>query len=345
MVRCNHTAWLSFHDGKPTPLRQTSALSDIVAGLQTPAQAWPSLVALIDDASSKTLVDQVLPKSIRRTGHGETSGISLQLDADTAFSDRPVFIARSNFAACSKLTPEPAIAPCHSQTIREVRRPAGTRANLVHDLHCELLYPFVDVVCLFESELSGLNGVLHHLEAWCKHVQRVPLTPRPRILVVAAPQESRSSANVLEDLFSHLQQRLGQLNADLLTSITVFVRHGNRQSLRDRVRRETDLSRNIRAHNSTMLNALHFEQLFHLACDYFVRSSQKGGFDMLTAARLHRPVSASLGVHLSDIFARVETCSDMMDFAVPYVAECLLLDNYTTDVHGTYLVQHNEACY
>jgi hypothetical protein len=326
-------------------LRRTSALSDIVAGLKTPVEAWPSLVVLIDEASSKTLVDQVLPKPTRRTGHGEVRGISLQLDADTAFSDRPVFIARSNLAACSKLTPEPDIALCHSQIIREVQRPVGTLHDLVHDLHCELLYPFVDVVCLFSAELGGMNGVLHHLEAWCKHVQRAPLTPRPRILVVAAPEERRSPANFLEDLLSHLQQRLGQLNADLLTGITVFVGHGSRQSLRDRVRRETDMSRDIRAHNSTMLNALHYEQLFHRACDHFTRSSQQGAFDMLAAARLHRPVSASLGVHLADIFARVKTCSDMTDFAVPYVAECLLLDNYTTDVHGTYLVQHNKACY
>jgi hypothetical protein len=316
-------------------------LSDIVAGLPTPTEAWPSFVVLIDEASDRTLIDDALPKASRRTGHGEEKGISLQLDADTAFSDRPVFLARSHLAACSKLTPEPDIALCHSQSIREVRRTA-TPADIVHDLHCELLYSFVDVVCFFVSEPRGMNGVLHHLEAWCKHAQTVPLTPRPRILVVAAPDETRSPRNVFEDLCSHLQQQLGQLNADLLSSITVFVKHG---SLRDRVRSETDISRNIRAQNYTLLNALHWEQLFHRACNHFVESSRQGAFDMLAAARLHRPVSASLGVHLADIFARIATRSDLTAFAAPYAAECLILDNYTTDVHGMSSTQHNEECY
>jgi hypothetical protein len=326
-------------------LRHTSALSDIVAGLPTPTEAWPSLVVLIDEANHRTLVDHALPKASRRIGHGEEKGISLQLDADTAFSDRPVFFARSNFTACSKLSPEPDIALCHSQVIREVRRISAAPADLVHDLHCELLYNFVDVVCFFVSELSGIQGVLHHFEAWCKHAQRVPLTPRPRILVIAAPGETRSPTEVLRELFSRLQQRLGQLNEDLLSNVTVFVKNGSPQSLRDRVRRETDISRNTRAQNYTMFNASHWEQLFHRACDHFVQSSRQGAFDMLAAARLHRPVSADLGAHLADIFARVETCSEMTAFAAPYVAECLLLDNYTPDVHGMYLVQHKEKCY
>lgn len=65
MTRCNHIAWLSFHGGNAIQLRHTSALSDIVAGLQTHAEAWPSLVVLIDEANGKSLVDHELPKSSR----------------------------------------------------------------------------------------------------------------------------------------------------------------------------------------------------------------------------------------------------------------------------------------
>jgi hypothetical protein len=335
MTRCNHTAWLSFHEGDPILFRHTSTLSDLVASMNTPAQTWPSLVVLLDEASSGSLIDQVLPRPGRRAHHGEEKGVSLQIDTDTVFSDRPVLLARSNFVTGSKLTLEPDKALCHRHTVRECSELTVASSDLVHDVHNNLLYPFADVVCLFVSGRSGFHRVIDHLEAWCERAQKEPRAPRPRMLVIAAPDEKRCPAKVHADLLTDLQKRTGRCNADLLSHITVFVNHDSRQPLRDRVRWETDISRDVRGRSCTLLNALHWEQLFYRACDHFVASGQ-GAFDQLTAARLHRPVSATLGVHLADIFTRLDLYSDMTAFAAPYIAECLLLDNYTVDVHGTY---------
>jgi hypothetical protein len=302
--------------------------------MMTPTQTWPSLVVLIDEARSGTLIDQILPKSGRRANRGEEKGISLQIDTDTVFSDRPVLIACSNFVTGSILTPEPDKALCHWHTVREFRELTAAPSDLVHDVH-NLLYPFADVVCLFASELTGLRRVIDHLGAWCEWAQKEPQAPRPRMLVIAVPDEKRSPTEVHADLLTGLQQRTGRCNSDLLSHITVFVNHGSRQPLRDRVRCETDISRDVRARNYTLLNALHWEQLFHRACDHFIASGQ-GAFDILAAARLHRPVSSTLGVHLADIFTRLNLCDEMTSFAAPYVAECLILDNYTADVHGMY---------
>ncbi|KAF2022614.1 hypothetical protein EK21DRAFT_95569, partial [Setomelanomma holmii] len=220
MTQCSHTSWLSFHAGERLLFRQTSALSDIVACLDAPAETWPSLVVLVDDAKGGTLIDHVLPRPSRRTTHEERQGVSLQLDIDNPSRDRPVFIARSEIAKRSKLTPEPDRALCHWHTVCELPAASG---DFVHDLHCQILYPFADVVCLFASETGGFDRVVEHIEAWCKRARERPLTSRPRMLIIAAPDEERNPADVQTDVLTRLQQRIGPLNEDLLLCITVFV--------------------------------------------------------------------------------------------------------------------------
>lgn len=327
MSTCNHTAWLSFHDGESLLFSHTSALSDIVAGLETPAETWPSLVVLVDDTKSRTLISHVLPAPSRRSIDDEHKGVSLQLDGQTAFSDRPVLIACSDFRGRSKLTPEPDVAPCHWHKVRET---GDASEDIFQDLHCNLLNTFAHVVCLFASEQGGYANVIDYLEAWSRRIPNLPKTnPRPRILIVATPGESRKPTEVKQALLEALQQR----STGHEVEFTVFVIQSGRPPLRDRVRLETDISRQVRAQKYALLNALHLEQLFYRGCDRFVESAVTA-FDLLGAARLHRPVSASLGAHLGDVFGRLQSCSDMTAFAAPYIAECLLLDNYTADVHG-----------
>jgi hypothetical protein len=334
MKTCSHTSWLSFHDGERPVFGHTSALSDVVSCLDQPAEAWPSFVVLLNGAKSGTLIDHVLPTSRRRADHDDWNGVSLQLDVDMAFSDRPVFIARSDPARCSNLTPEPEMTLCHWHTVRELQNSTATSGDLVHDFYCKVLYGFADVVCLFASELKGFRGVVDCLEAWFKRVQRQSRTPRPRMLVIAAPDEERSPTDVQKELMTSVHERCGPLNDDLLSCIAVFVQHKSRQSLKDRIRWETDVSRNTRAQTNTLFSALHWEQLFNRACDNFVAFGNEP-FDIAAAARLHRPVSASLGKHLADVLTHIQSSCEMTAFAAPYIAECLLLDNYTADVHGT----------
>ena len=99
--------------------------------------------------------------------------------------------------------------------------------------------------------------------------------------------------------------------------------------------RETDIARSASTHTCTLLNAVHLDNLFRRACDHFADSGHKR-FDMLRASRLHRPVAASVSTCLADILARVKTVADLELFAAPFIAECLILDNYAYDVHGLF---------
>lgn len=337
MAICKHTSWLTFHVGKPVLFRQTSTLSDIVASLDSPAEKWPSLIVLIDDAKSGTLIDRVLPTSRKHAELQGHEGVTLHLDPDSVFSDRPVLMARSHLSVGSVLTPEPDLALCHRNTVRELQWDAGISGRMADALHGDLLFPFASVICLFASEHDDLEIIVNHLEAWCKRVQNRPCqnVPLPRLLLITGANEKRRPAAVYTHLLTLLQKRSVKPCSNFFSCITVFVERHSRQSLKDRVRQETDISRNLRAQNHTLLNALHFDYYFRHACDHFVVATEES-FDMIAAARLHRPVSTSLSVHMEDLLAHVNSYEEMTEVAIPYIAECLLKDNYTTDVHSTY---------
>ena len=337
MTICNHTSWLTLHRGEPILFRYTSTLSDIVASLDAPAQKWPSLVVLIDNAKSGTLIDYVLPSFRKRTELQEEEGVTLHLDSDTVFSDRPVLIARSNLSVGVVLTLEPDSHLCHRDTVRELQWAASESGHPADALHGGLLFPFANVVCFFASEHDGLEVIVHHLEAWCEWAlnQSCRIVSLPRLLIIAAPGERRSPTAVYKDLLMLLENRSVKPCAEMLSCITIFVERFSRQTLKDRIRQETDISRNLRADNHTLLNALHLDYYFRHACDDFV-VARKRPFNIIAAARLHRPVSISLTAHMSDFFAHVNSYEEMTEVAIPYLAECLVKDNYTADVHSTY---------
>jgi hypothetical protein len=53
---------------------------------------------------------------------------------------------------------------------------------------------------------------------------------------------------------------------------------------------------------------------------------------LLAASRLHRPVPAGLQTYLADLLTTIDTYDEITAFVAPFVATCLVLDNYTYDV-------------
>jgi hypothetical protein len=62
---------------------------------------------------------------------------------------------------------------------------------------------------------------------------------------------------------------------------------------------------------------------------------------MVAASRSHRPVTARLQTYLSVLLDSVDSLDDMTEFAVPFIAGCLVIDNYAYDVPSQYPVQTN----
>jgi hypothetical protein len=332
MKNCDHRSWLSFHGKEEIVFRHASTLSDIVTSLNAPAEKIPSLVFLHGDRSDASLMNHVLPSARKRAARQEPPGLCLQLDSDTAFSDHPTFIAHSSIPDKTTLTPEPLTATCHRHTMRELQWTVPSLAEAVDNLHRRLIRPFADVLCFFSSGDHDLEYLVDAIVPWLEmgDVPEPSSVYRPRLLLVAASSERRTASSIEAHLSELLLSRVKQPEGDFLSYISVYVKNGSKQRLRDCIKREADLARNLRSQKHTLLNAVHFDLLFRHACDHFVNTKEP--FDLLAASRLHRPVPAGLQTYLADLLTSVDTYGDITAFVAPFVATCLVLDNYAYDV-------------
>jgi hypothetical protein len=333
MKTCDHRSWLSFHGNEEIVFRHASTLSDIVTSLDAPAEKIPSLIYLHGDGSDVSLMSHVLPSARKRAARQEPPGLYLQLDSDTAFSDHPTFIAHDSIPNRATLMPEPLTATCHRHTIRELQWTVPSLADALDNLHRRLIRPFADVVCLFSSGDHDLEYLVDAIVPWLEmgDVSKPSSVYRPRLLLVAASSERRTASSIKAQLSKLLLPRLKQPEDDFLSYISVYVKDGSKQTLRECIKREADLARNFRSQNHTLLNAVHFDLLFQHACDHFVNTKEEP-FDVLAASRLHRPVPAGLQTYLAHLLTTVDTYDDITAFVAPFVATCLVLDNYAYDV-------------
>jgi hypothetical protein len=330
MSSCNHISWLSFYKQEQITLRQTSALHDIVAKLDTPAQKYPSLVVLTGDVEDCGHLCDFIPRSRKRPDIESHGGLQLQLDHDTAFTEYPIVVAHGCVEAFDETEPGSAMAPCHTHAIRELRW-SDASSESTSAFFSRLLQPFAQLVCFFISDGERPQHIASRLRDWCEG--HSDLGQQPRLLIVAAPDEKRSAADIHRALTKLFQKHPEPNNRNSLPYISVHGRH-DQQTLQDRIRSELSHSRENRIRSRTLLSAVHFESLFDRACDHLVASGSER-FDMIAASRLHRPVSSSLGEHVADLLASVDSYEELVEFAAPFIAECLRLDNYTSDVHGS----------
>lgn len=333
MKSCKHGSWLSLHGKETCLFHCASTLNDIVASLDKPASKSPSLIVMLGNAGKGTLLADALPTTRTRVNSRVSHGVSLQLDSATAFSDHPMLIAHEDIAKRNTYVAEPTPAPCHRQTVRALQWQVGSLAEAFDSLHSRLIRPFTDVVCFFSA---GSHDVHHQVDRMVPWLEQTPsegahITVHPRLLFVAAPSEEQTEASVKVHLIDLLHTRLKQPRSDLSSRLSVYVKHASTQTLTDRIKREVDIARNERAHDCTLLNAVHFDLLFRQACDHFV-SNERYPFDMLAASRSHRPVSARLQTYLSVFLESINNFDDMVEFAVPFIAGCLVVDNYAYDV-------------
>lgn len=333
MKSCKHVSWLSLHGKEKSLLHCASTLNDIVTRLDKPVTQSPSLVVVLGSAGKGTLLANAFPTSRTYVNGRASHGVTLRLDAATAFSDYPMLIAHEDISKRSTSVAEPVTAPCHRQTVRALQWEVGSLAEAFDSLHRRLLRPFTDVVCFFSTGNRDVHHQVNRMVPWLEQTlnQEASAEVQPRLLFVAGSSEKRSEAVLRDYLVELLRTRLKQPKIDLASRLSVYVKHASTQTLTDRIKREVDTSRNERGRTYTLLNAVHLDLLFRQACDHFI-SNKQAPFNMIAASRSHRPVAARLQTYLSIVFDSVDNFNEMLEFAVPFVAGCFTVDNYAYDV-------------
>ncbi|KAH7060994.1 acyl transferase/acyl hydrolase/lysophospholipase, partial [Paraphoma chrysanthemicola] len=344
MLSCNHNSWISFYKNEQVTLRQTSAFYDIVSRLDTPEKKYPSLVVLTGNLDDPKRLHGLVPRSRKGYDAGPHGGLQLELDHNSAFNECPILVAHGCVETFNMTEPESVMAPCHTHAIRELQWPGASSELNAGALFRRILQPFAQLVCFFITAGESSQRTANRLRDWSE-VHR-GMGHQPRLLIVAAPGETRRTIDIQKGLLE-LFQALDQETISLLRRVSV---HGldQQQTLQDRIRSEVSYSREDCMRHRTLFSAVHMESLFSHACDHLITSGSEP-FDMLVASRLHRPVSSSVGDHVADLLDSVRSYEELTQFAAPFIAECLRLDNYTKDVHGfapadVFATHYRSAC-
>jgi hypothetical protein len=337
MSPCHHTSWLSFHKETAVSFRRTSGLSDIVAGLEDAEHKWPCLVLLTGTADGESISDRIIQKARRRPDRQEPRGATLQLDTVTAASDYPLLIVNTSGYRPfeSPLSYDEPV--CHRSTVSELAWLEEDAKETQQSLTRRFIYPFLDVICFYSGEELDKGQLVQDLAACWELDRALPgFSPsRPSFLLILRTGDVLLQEMVRRDILEALRRLPVSPDEDFLARISVQAEQGSRTTLRARIFSEADQSRERRSCNSTLLNAIHLDHLVQRAYDHFVASGNDP-FNPLIASRLHRPVPANLQIRISEVLTSFKSNTKMKDLVGPYIAECLLQDSYTPDVHSKY---------
>jgi hypothetical protein len=329
---CDHTSWLSFHEEGDILMQRTDRLTKLVTGLDAPEQKWPSLVLLLGHSNDALMKSEVLPRERKLGNCRLRNTVHLQLDTETAFSDRPILFAYGDPPRQIVFDPEPAPALCHNTTSTALTWPDPTPAQALNALYYRLLSPFAGVVCLFMSYIEKLEDVAKRLELWHGGTTSTSnLTVRPRLLLVCESSDTRSSETVYTELMKLLDQKSVHIDG-CFSSISVFAKSSSHVPLKDRIRQEANFSYDDRVHNHLLLNAIHLDHFFGYACDRFADHKQDP-FNFVRASRSHRPVPAETAPHLTELLTYPKSYEELKTCVTPLIAEYMILDHYTYEVH------------
>jgi hypothetical protein len=298
---------------------------------------YPSLV-VFDSLSGAPLLDELLPQAERCLKYGNDHSVHLYTDPDTKWKNYPVL-----FAHGLRHTGPYEDAPldvCHESSVRDIRWKFKDIAEVFTSLTCRVVHPFADVVCLFARADEDLEKIADRLALWSRFRSAGSKSTvfRPQLLIVPGSQESRDPEVLRAQLAKLLVDRKVTNPLQDFSAVTFFVDRLSVQSIRQSIRASTKEARIIRQGDSTLFNAVHFERYFHHACDQFARCD-KGSFDFIEASRIHRPVSGSLSITVAKMLSYAHSQEELTKFVAPMLADSLILDNYTYEVHRQYVAQ------
>lgn len=348
MRPCSHTYWLGVaKEGKGATLLESSRLHTLIKEIQNPDTNKPSLIVLIGKREKSVALRAAFGAKKARFFRNKRSpgDVHLSRYTQSPFHDRPLLVADAeiterNFGLTSK--PE---GKCHRTLRRPISQDRHSMDSVPGAIFTELLFPFVDVFCLFSSDIGGFRSVARLLAQWLEASMSssLPRCIRPRILIVSdkigpgAVHESEARKALLWLLREETEKDpFEQVSAIEIVALlpsqsaSCAVRH---RYLKERIAAAVDRVRKSRVDMRMLFSVRHFAAFIGLACDHFSRSETRP-FDFIRASRNCNPISSELPFHISNFVQHAKSPQMLMDFIVPCIASSIFLASYPPEAHG-----------
>ncbi|KAH7031045.1 acyl transferase/acyl hydrolase/lysophospholipase [Microdochium trichocladiopsis] len=200
-----------------------------------------------------------------------------------------------------------------------------------------LLYPFVDVLCLRVRKDEDIRTIANQLVLWTGSPTTRPLYA-PRLIIEFcgksfAKKDIERLVAMTEGIFG-----LGLLNQLALLFSGVAYTKGTRGLPQLAVRAAIEV-RESRRQSRNLFSVVHWVELQRRAFAS-IEKFPPGIFDCVQAAREDFPVRASMVTHFLEFVRNINCWEQLSDFAVPVIASSILVDHYTPGMHWLVLRIH-----
>ncbi|KFA53721.1 hypothetical protein S40293_09644 [Stachybotrys chartarum IBT 40293] len=209
---CKHTHWLRVsRKDQAFALEVSDRAQKLLDSLPKPDKQSPSLILLVGNQSKLRLLQKLGisatgPRGNR--GHGE---VHMSVVPSTARSNSPILIADGDVPVHNRLGGPWKTPPCHEISVRPFdaslvqRKAVGAADHVYH----RVVLPFVDVVCLFATDLGGTERAASHLARWMKQGQPSTSEILPWLIIVI------DDGNEIEELAAFLDLMRSMADIDL----------------------------------------------------------------------------------------------------------------------------------
>lgn len=312
----------------------------ILQEMTDPDNQRPSMIFFIGAQSKDAALRELFPNNnIRR---GNRNGIvNLRLDSSTISSDLPLL-----FADGDPRSPIPlhiGTTSCHEYLSVPLTWQPQDR-GLLQSLYARLMAPFTDVICIFAADFSGLRDVASFLVRWVRSgsPSSLPVTVRPRVIIVVTEEDSVATHNVLEleTLRHELEQESAATRAEVFSSISIMHLAGDHVSPLARHRRlkevlmaEVAEARNERIEHRVHFSAVHFAAFFGLGISHVAHSIREP-FDFIGSTRVDNNVDEDYTGHVNNFLSLGNDYFVSWSKLTSFLASSILMDAYPNRMHS-----------
>lgn len=338
---CAHQSWLRVHlDQNSFVLQYGNRLDNITRSLPHPTRQYPSLIFFVGKQSKARAVQALFPGNTisRCRNHGIAN---ICLDPATLNDEYPVLLADS--------TPDHAQTnfrgkvACH-EVINYPLSWSDSESNLaskdlVDRIYARIFSLFIDVLCIFAQDYSGLDAVAERLAVWTAigSASSLPGSVRPRLLIVTSISGVDFNSEALSFRLRVLSDP--KFSASFSSLHVVNVLGSTRSPSREQfsglgmvLRDETSTARAERITAHTLFSMIHITGFFDIALRNFATSPQHA-FDFIVSTRESNPVPANFQQHLTSFMRLASKHKLPQNILWDFIASAIILDSSPPDMH------------
>jgi hypothetical protein len=207
--------------------------------------------------------------------------------------------------------------------------------ELITRIQAELLFRFIDVVCVFIADLGGCAAATKKILEWVNTDQHQTPGVKPRLIAVV---HTRLEGVDLQRLEHH-----SGFSRTFSGLTVVIVKHPSELSpsalyidLKAKIWNELAAIRDERQEARLLFSASHLQHLFHLATKSFA-TSQSISFDWLLAARDTATLLPHSQACIREFLSLTKQLSIPVSRLTTFLASALLMNCYPVEMHCGWL--------